>query len=294
MYQEIERNKRRSFLLILIFIALISLLGFIFGEFTGGGWAGLIIALIIALAMSFGSYYYSDTIVLKSMRARPAKKEEYPHLVNSVEGLSIAAGIPQPALYIIDDPSPNAFATGRNPEHGVVAVTTGLLNKMDRAEIEGVLAHEIAHIRNYDTRISTLAAVMVGATILLSTWLRRTFLYSGGRRKSNKENRGGEVIFVLIALILSISAPLFAKLIQLAVSRQREFLADSDAALITRYPEGLAKALEKLARTPQELATASQATAHLFIVNPFSLKRASQLMSTHPPIEERIKRLRQM
>lgn len=294
MYEEIASNKRRSVILILVFVLLLAALGYFFGEFSGLGWWGLIIALILALALTFSSYYYSHILVLKATRAQPAKKEEYPHLVNSIEGLSIAAGIPQPDLYIINDPSPNAFATGRDPEHGVVAVTTGLIDRLDRLEIEGVLAHEIAHIRNYDTRIATLAAVMVGSVIILSTWLRRSFFFYGRGRSSSRKGGGAGAIIIIVALLLSILAPIFAQLIRLAISRRREYLADADGSLITRYPEGLALALEKISQDPRELQDASQATAHLFIINPFRGKTVSRLFSTHPPLEERVKILRRM
>ncbi len=296
MYQAIARNRRNSWLLMFLFILLFAAVGFIFGEYTGSGYFGLIIAFLVALLLCFGSYYYSDTIVLKATGARPAKKEEYPHLVHSIEGLAIGAGLPTPGLYIIDDPTPNAFATGRNPEKGVVAVTTGLIERLNRVEIEGVLAHEMAHIKNYDTRLATLAAVMVGAIVLLSEWMRRSFFFRSMRRSSSSSRRGAgpEAVIMILGILMAILAPLFAQLLRLAISRKREFLADADGAMITRYPEGLASALEKISSQPQKLKNASQATAPLFIVNPFSTKGANNLFSTHPPINERVEALRKM
>ncbi len=296
MYQAIARNRRNSWLLMFLFILLFAAVGFIFGEYTGSGYFGLVIAFLIALALCFGSYYYSDTIVLKATGARPAEKEEYPHLVNSIEGLAIGAGLPTPRLYIVDDPTPNAFATGRNPEKGVVAVTTGLIERLNRVEIEGVLAHEMAHIKNYDTRLATLAAVMVGAIVLLSEWMRRSFFFRSMRRSSsrNRKGAGPEAVIMVLGILMALLAPLFAQMLRLAISRKREFLADADGAMITRYPEGLASALEKISSDPQKLKNASQATAPLFIVNPFSTRGANNLFSTHPPITERVEALRKM
>lgn len=298
MYDAIARNKRKTWLLMAGFILVIAAIGFVFGEYTGSGWLGLVIATAIAGLMAFISYYNSDRLVLAATRARPAKKEEYPHLVNTIEGLSLAAGMPQPRLYIIDDPAPNAFATGRNPQKGVVAVTTGLLERLDRMEVEGVLAHEMAHIRNYDTLIATLATVMVGTVIILSDIMRRSIFYRsvgvGGRRSSSKQQGGGAAILMIVVIALSILAPIFAQILRFSISRRREFLADADGALLTRHPEGLARALEKISGHPEEMSTASQATAHLFILNPFRKKSKSNLFSTHPPTEERIKALRNM
>lgn len=299
MYKNIEKNKRRTWLLMLIFILLIAAIGYVFGETTGSGWFGLIIATIFAGVAAFFSYYYSDQIILKISKARPAKKEEYPHLVNSIEGLSLAAGMPQPKLYIIDDPAPNAFATGRNPEKGVVAVTTGLLERLNRVEVEGVIAHEMAHIKNYDTLIATLAAVMVGAVIILSDWLRRSFFYRSigvGRSSSRSSSKGGgpQAVMMIVGLVLAILAPIFAQLLRLAISRRREFLADADGALLTRYPEGLASALEKISANNTKPQQANDATAPLYIINPFSRGKKSSMFSTHPATEERVKALRKM
>ncbi len=295
MYRAIAKNKRNTWVLLFIFILLFAAVGLVFGEYTGSGMWGLGIASLVALLLCFGSYYYSDSIVLKATGARPAQKEEYPHLVHSIEGLSIGAGLPAPRLYIIDDPTPNAFATGRNPEKGVVAVTTGLIERLNRTEIEGVLAHEMAHIKNYDTRLATLATVMVGAVVLLSEWIRRSFFFRSMRGRTSSRGRGGhQALIMIVALVISILAPIFAQLLRLAISRRREFLADADGALITRYPEGLASALEKISAEPQKLKNASTATAPLFIINPFRTGGSSKLFSTHPPTGERIKALREM
>lgn len=287
MYEQIAANKRRSWLLIILFILLVVALGYLFGRLTYLGPIGVVIALVIAGAMTFTSYYYSDSIVLAISRARPVEKEEYPHLYNSVEGLAIAAGVPTPKMYVIDDSAPNAFATGRNPQHSAIAVTTGLLEKLNRLELEGVVAHEMSHIKNYDIRLSSLAVVLVGVVALLSDWMLRSFFWGG--RRDREGGRTGAVLFV-IGLILAIVAPLIAQLIRLAVSRRREYLADADGAMLTRYPPGLANALRKLAVDTEPLEVANKATAHLYIVNPLKEHASwvNNLFETHPPIEDRI------
>ncbi|MEW6189428.1 MAG: zinc metalloprotease HtpX [Actinomycetota bacterium] len=294
MYEQIASNLRKSWLLIFLFVVLVMFLGYVFGELMEIGYFGVVLALIIAIVMSFSGYYYSDKIVLTMSRARPVEKEEYPYLYNVVEGLSIAAGNPTPKMYVIDDSAPNAFATGRDPEHSAVAVTTGLLEKLNRVELEGVIAHEISHIQNYDIRLATLTAVMVGVVVLLSDWLLRSFWWGGRRRDS--ERGALTAILLLIGIILALLSPLIAQLIRLAISRQREFLADASGVLLTRYPPGLASALEKLAADREPLEVANKATAHLYIVNPLKDLRGAMnsLFNTHPPIEERIKRLREM
>jgi heat shock protein HtpX len=299
MYEQITRNKWRSFFLILFFLCLIFALSWAFGELTGWGTEGLIIAVVIAVAMTFGSYYASDKIVLAISRARPVKKEDYPYLYNVVEGLAIAAGLPKPRCYVIDDTAPNAFASGRNPENSVIVVTTGLLQKLNRAELEGVIAHEMSHIKNYDVLVQTLAVVMVGVVALLSDWTLRTFFWGGGRRRSRERSGGGgnaAAIFVVVALVLAILSPLVAQLLRLAISRKREFLADANGALLTRYPPGLASALKKLSADREPLEAANKATAHLYIVNPLKdfKGKVNKLFSTHPPIEERIEALEKM
>jgi heat shock protein HtpX len=299
MYEQITRNKWRSFFLILFFLCLIFAISWAFGEVTGWGTEGLIIAGVIAVAMTFGSYYASDKIVLAISLARPVKKEDYPYLYNVVEGLAIAAGLPKPRCYVIDDTAPNAFASGRNPENSVIVVTTGLLQKLDRAELEGVIAHEMSHIKNYDVLVQTLAVVMVGIVALLSDWTLRTFFWGGGRRRSRDRGSGGgnaAAIFIVVALVLAILSPIIAQLLRLAISRKREFLADANGALLTRYPPGLASALKKLSADREPLEAANKATAHLYIVNPLkNIKgRVNKLFSTHPPIEERVAALEKM
>ncbi len=297
MYEQITANKVKSVFLVLFFAALVLLVVWAFEQVTGWGRGGLVIALIISLVSAVGGYYSSDKIVLAISHARPASKEEYPYLYNIVEGLALAAGLPTPGCYVIDDTAPNAFATGRNPEHSVICVTTGLLQKMNRLELEGVIAHEMSHIKNYDVLLQTVAVVMVGIIALLSDWMLRSFWWGGGRRR-NQEKGGGQAgaILLVIGLILAILSPLIAQLMQLAISRRREFLADANGAMLTRYPAGLASALKKLAADPEPLEVANKATAHLYIVNPLkNIKgRVNKLFSTHPPIEERIAALEKM
>jgi len=297
MYEQIASNKRKSFFLILFFLCLIFGLAWLFGQLTDWGPYGLILAVVIAVAMTFGSYYSSDKIVLAISRAKPVEKKDYPYLYNVVEGLAIAAGLPKPRCYIIDDTAPNAFASGRNPKNSVIVVTKGLLEKLNRAELEGVIAHEMAHIKNYDILVQTLAVVMVGVVALLSDWILRSFLWGGGRRRSGSKS-GGNIgaIIVVVGLILAVFSPLIAQLIRLAVSRKREFLADANGAFLTRYPPGLASALKKLAADKEPLEAANKATAHLYIVNPLKDIKGTvnKLFSTHPPIEERVAALEKM
>jgi heat shock protein HtpX len=297
MYEQIASNKRKSFFLILFFLCLIFGLAWLFGQLTNWGPQGLILAAVIAVAMTFGSYYSSDKIVLAISRARPVEKKDFPYLYNVVEGLAIAAGLPKPRCYIIDDTAPNAFASGRNPKNSVIVVTKGLLEKLNRAELEGVIAHEMAHIKNYDILVQTLAVVMVGVVALLSDWILRSFLWGGGRRRSSSKSRGNVgAIIVVVGLILAVFSPLIAQLIRLAVSRKREFLADANGAFLTRYPPGLASALKKLAADKEPLEAANKATAHLYIVNPLKDIKGTvnKLFSTHPPIEERVAALEKM
>ncbi|HEY3375112.1 MAG TPA: zinc metalloprotease HtpX [Candidatus Aquicultor sp.] len=297
MYEEIAHNRRITWLLIVGFIIFIALLGYVFGRLTYFGYWGVAVALAIAIFMSWTSYYYSDRIVLSISGAHGAEKTEYPYLYNTVEGLAIAAGIPMPKLYVIDDRAPNAFATGRDPEHSAIAVTAGLLSMMDRLELEGVIGHEMSHIADYDIRLSTIAVVLVGSVFLLSAWMRQSFFWGGMRR--SRDSQGAGPIIAILGLILIILAPIAAQLMRLAISRNREYLADAQGAMLTRYPPGLAGALRKLAADKHTLRTANEATAHLFIVNPLKNEgetgsRVTELFSTHPPIEERIKRLDEM
>ncbi len=299
MYEQIASNKRKSIFLIFFFLVLIAALGWVFGQITEFGSYALIPAVVIALLMTWGSYYYSDKIVLAVSKARPVTKQEYPYLYNIVEGLALAAGLPKPRCYVIDDTAPNAFASGRNPEKAVVVVTEGLLKKLNRAELEGVIAHEMSHIKNYDIRVQTLAVVMVGVVVLLSDWILRSFLWGGRRRRSSDKNSGNAgAILIIVALALAVLSPLIAQLLKMAVSRKREFLADADGAMLTRYPPGLASALKKLSADKESLEVANKATAHMYIINPLKdHKRGAgmaKLFSTHPPIEERIAALEKM
>jgi heat shock protein HtpX len=298
LYEQIAGNKRKSFFLVFLFMALIFLLAWLFEQMAGMGTGGLVAAVVIALAMTVGSYYASDKIVLAMSKARPVTKEEFPYLYNVVEGLAIAAGIPPPRCYVIDDTAPNAFATGRNPKHSVIVVTTGLLEKLNRVELEGVIAHEMSHIKNYDVLLQTLTVVMVGVVALLSDWMRRTFWWGGGRRRGSDKGKGsgGAAIILALALVMAILSPLIAQLIRFAVSRKREFLADASGAMLTRYPPGLASALRKISADKEPLEAANKATAHLYIVNPLKniAGPVNKLFSTHPPIEERIAALEKM
>ena len=298
MYDQIASNKRRSFLLVLFFLGLVFLVTWAFDQLVGMGRAGIAFAVILALGTTAGSYYYSDRVVLAMSRARPVEKAEYPYLYNVVEGLALAAGIPAPGCYVNEDTAPNAFATGRNPEHSDDVVTTGLLEKLNRLELEGVVAHEMSHIRNYDVLLQTITVVMVGVVALLSDWMRRSFWWGGTRRHGSDRERGGAAggLIVALGLVLAMLSPLAAQLIRLAVSRRREFLADASGALLTRYPAGLASALRKIAADKEPLEAANKATAHLYIVNPLKdLGGAvNRLFSTHPPIEDRIAALEKM
>ncbi|MDD5557502.1 MAG: zinc metalloprotease HtpX [bacterium] len=295
MYDQIAANKRNSVLLCVLFILFVAFLGWVFGQISAFGNAGILLAVLIALAWTFGSYFYSDRIVLAISRARPLEKHEYPHLFHAVEGLAIAAGIPKPRVYIIDDDAPNAFATGRNPRHAVVCVTTGLIRKLNRLEIEGVIAHELSHVKNYDILLGSLVVVMVGVVALLSDWMLRSFIWGGAGGRRNRRGGGqGAAIIVIIGLLLAVLAPIAAQLVRLAISRRREFLADASGALITRYPKGLADALRKIASDTEPLRAANKATEHMYIVNPLKGGAINRLFSTHPPIEERVRALEAM
>jgi len=292
LHDAVAANIRRSWLMLFLFAVLVGLVAWAFTYLLEMGTPGVVLAVAVALTAAWGSYFYSDRLVLAMTGARPARKDEFPYLVNITEALAIGAGIPQPRLYVVEDDCPNAFATGRDPRHGVVAVTTGLLGKLNRAELEGVVAHEIAHISNRDMLVATLAVTMVGIVALLGDWGTRSMLYG---RRGRRSGRGQGGILVLLALLLAVVAPLAAQLLRFAVSRQREYLADASAALLTRYPRGLADALRKIAADPRPLRGAGPATAHLYIHNPLANRRGqSDLFSTHPPVEERIRRLESM
>ncbi len=293
MFDAIGSNKRNSYFLIVLVTLILAGLVYAVGLWLELGRWFVAPALLVALIMTWSSYYYSDSIVLGMSQARPVTKEEEPYLWNSVEGLSIAAGIPVPRLYVIEDTAPNAFATGRDPQHAAIAVTRGLLTKLNRLELEGVIAHEMSHVGNYDIRFMTLVSVLVGSVVLLSDWAIRARWYGGRRSRDG----GGSGILLLIALVFIILSPIIAQLMQLALSRQREYLADASGAKLTRYPEGLASALEKIAADTEPLEVANKATAHLYIYNPLRDYRKSwlnSLFSTHPDIVDRVKRLRAM
>jgi heat shock protein HtpX len=288
LYTQAEKNIRKTWILMTSFLVFIILLGWIFSQIFDKPTI-LYLAVFLAIFQNFISYWYSDRIVLAMTRAREIKKEENPELYRIVENLCIGAGLPMPKLYLIDEDQPNAFATGRDKNHAVVAVTRGLLERLERVELEGVIAHELAHIGNRDILLQTITVTLVGFVAILSDWFLRMSRFS-----YKKEKERGSEIFYIFAILASILAPLAARLIHLAISRKREFLADATGALITRYPEGLARALEKIAAYPHSMKVASNATAHLFIVNPFRGSKIANLFSTHPPIEERIKALREM
>jgi len=296
---QIAANRRGTFLLMIVFsmflVIIVWAVSYIYHQ---NAYMLAFVAAVVAFFTSFFSFYNSDKIVLSMSGAVEATKEEYPHLINTLEGLTLAAGMRGvPKAYIIFDSAPNAFATGRDPEHAAVAVTTGLLEKLNRYQLEGVLAHELSHVANRDILLSTVAAVMVGTIVLLSDWVLRSMWYGGGRRRrSDRDGGGAGAILLIIALIAVILSPIIAKLLQLALSRRREYLADAHAISLTRYPDGLAGALETIANDHEPLEVANKATAHLYIANPLQEYKGwlNSLFSTHPPIEERVARLRRM
>ena len=302
-YSQIASNKRESVFLAIVVAALLGVLGFAIGYALSGSAAGGLVATLIAVAIaalsSIGSYFVGDKLVLATSQAREVDATSAPQLINVVQELTIAAGIPMPKVYIIDDTAPNAFATGRDPQHASIAVTSGLLQKMDREELQGVLGHELSHIRNYDIRFTLLVGVLVGGVALLSSFFLRWTFWFGGGRKSNDNNSGGgalQVVFFVLAIVLAVVAPIAAKLVQLSVSRQREYLADASSVELTRNPHGLERALATIASDKEVLEVASGATQHLYFTNPIKKfeKRASGLFSTHPPIVDRINRLREL
>ncbi len=292
LYTQADKNTRLTWIYITGFLVFVIGVGYVFSQAMGNS-VILYIAVIFAVAMSFGSYWWSDKIVLGMSGAKEVKFEDNKELYRLVENLCITAGLPVPKIYIIQDNAPNAFATGRDPEHGVICLTSGIIEKLERSELEGVIAHELSHIGNRDILISTVVVVLVGFTALLADWFRH-WAFFGGRGRDN--DRGGQfqMIIIIAAVALSVLAPIAAVLMQMAISRKREFLADASGALLTRYPEGLARALEKISADPEKLKAANRATAHLFIANPFKGKKVSKLFMTHPPIEERVAKLRGM
>lgn len=293
IYTHIDKNKRETVLIVGLFIVFITFLAWVISNLYFGDALFLTsFALIFSGISGFISYYFSDKMVLALSGAHKISKEENPYIFNLVENLCIGAGLPMPKIYVIEDSAMNAFATGRNPDHSVICFTTGILTRLDKLELEGVIAHELAHIGNYDIRLMSVVSVLVGTVSLIADLLLR-----GVRNVKHRDNGPGFGVFVLIGSILLILSPIIASLIKLAVSRNREYLADSTAALLTRYPDGLASALEKISQDTEILEAANSATAHLYISSPISNPAfgfIGKLFSTHPPIEERIKRLREM
>lgn len=302
LYTQVSRNKAKSLLYISFFIGLVAALGWFASDYFDAAYI-FPIALLFSILTSFSSYWFSDKVALATAGAKPIKKADNKYVWNLVENLAITAGLPMPRVYIIDDPSPNAFATGRNPKHAAIALTTGLIDRLENEELEGVIAHELSHIGNYDTRLMTIVVVLVGLVTLLADFMIRMAFWGGGDNKSS----GGLGLVVLIAgFVLLLLSPLFATLIQLAVSRKREYAADASGALLTRYPDGLASALEKISADNHPLHDANKATAHLYIANPFKDidedgdgqpdRRSwfAGLFDTHPPIEDRVTALRGM
>lgn len=296
MFEDIKKNKIKSWFIVLLFLAFIAVIVYYICMALDLGELSIIIAMIFAIVSTWGSYYYSDKIVLKLNNARPATKEEDLKLVNILDSLVISAGLQEkPQLYVIEDAQPNAFATGRNPKHAVICVTTGLLEKLEYYELEGVLAHEMSHIKNYDILLSAVVSVMVGFVVILSDWFTRISFYGGRRGRDRDNDNNGNAIVMLIGLIFLILAPIFGQLMQLAISRKREFLADATAVEFTRNPDGLISALEKISADQNELKVANKATENMYIANPFrNKKKSSDLWSTHPSTEARIEALRNL
>lgn len=292
IYQQISSNQLKTWFIMTMFVALFSGLFYLIGWYMGDSQFFLILGLLISFGSAFFSYFYSDRVVLMTVKAKPASREEYFDFYTVTENLAIAAGIPMPRLYVVQDKAPNAFATGRDPKHAVVCATSGLLSRLDRGELEGVIAHELAHIKNYDILLMSIVSVLVGTIALVTEWILRIML-----RKGVKSRNKNPILLILLILALILS-PIAAQLIRFAVSRRREFLADASGALLTRNPAGLASALEKIAKYTQGVDSATTSTAHLFISNPLPREKAANwlqnLFSTHPPIEERIKLLRAM
>lgn len=302
MYEQITSNKRRTALLILGAIVFLGLIGYAIGLFTSSGPVGLVAALIVAIVMSLGSYFAGDRIVLASTRAREVSAQEQPRLHNIVDGLAIAAGIPKPRVYVVPEQAPNAFATGRDPDHSSIAVTQGLLDAMNRVELEGVIGHELAHVADRDILVGTVVATLVGAAVLMSEFFMRAWFWGGIGGRRGSDSRGGPValVFLAVGLVMLVLAPIVGQVIKMAVSRNREYLADAQGAMFTRYPPGLISALRKIqAASAIPMHSANNATAHLWLNQPSRIQgegmgSLEKLFQTHPPIEERIRRLEEM
>lgn len=299
MFERVTTNKRKSALLIGVFVVVVGLLALVVDILLGYGIVGVVLALVVIGAWTFVSWYRSDRIALAVARARAVGHEDQPRLYNLVEGLSIAAGTTMPRIYVIDDPAPNAFATGRDPAHAAIAVTNGLLESMDRVELEGVLAHEISHITNRDTLVATLAVTLVGTVVLISDVTLRMLFWGGGRRRGRREGGGGggpAAVLALVGVVFLVLAPLIAQLLHFAISRRRESLADVSAVTLTRYPPGLISALEKLKADSTVVKARSNAMAHLWVESPLDRERGrlARMFDTHPPLDERIRVLREL
>ncbi len=296
-YQLIARNKQKSFLIIAVFIAFIAAAAYIMAKGFGYGLDVVGIALIVSGAMSFVSYWFSDQIILGISGARPATRKEFFDFYTVTENLCIGQRMKVPKLYVIEDTAMNAFATGRDPDHAVVCATTGLLARLDRAELEGVVAHELSHVQNYDIRLMSIVTILVGLIALVADWMLRMTAWGGGKKSDRSEGGQLQVVFFVVGIVLALLSPIIAQLIQLAISRNREFLADATGVGMTKNPDGLASALAKISQDREPLEAANKATAHLYISNPLKNVRGSvgmfsSLFSTHPPVGERIKALR--
>jgi heat shock protein HtpX len=306
VYEQIASNKRRTFLLILAALVFAAVIGYVVGRLSGagegGGVVGLVIALVIAGMLSIGSFLWGDRLVLASTRAREVSHQDAPRLHNIVEGLAIAAGLPKPRVYVVPEQAPNAYATGRDPEHASIAVTQGLLEALNRVELEGVIGHELAHIQDRDMLVGTVVATVVGAGVLLAEFFMRSWWWGGfrGRRGGDRGGGGAGLILFVIGFVLLALAPILGQVIRLAVSRNREYLADAQGVMLTRYPPGLIGALEKIAAAPTAMHSANNATGHLWLNQPSRVEGTDtstsleRLFATHPPIADRIRRLREM
>ena len=297
IYEQVDSNKTKSAIIMVLFVVFIAGAAWIMAQALGYGLDVVGLALVISGLISFASYYWSDKIILNLSGARPASRQQDFHFYTVTENLIMAARMPMPKLYVIDDTAMNAFATGRDPEHAVVCATSGLLERLDRTELEGVIAHELSHVRNYDIRLMSLVTVLVGIITLLADWFMRASFWGRGRKDRSENNQLGAILAVA-GIVLALLSPLIANLIKLAISRRREFLADASGATLTKYPEGLARALEKIAQDKEPLEAANKATAHLYFSNPLKNVHSgvgwfAGMFNTHPPISERIQALRQ-
>jgi heat shock protein HtpX len=302
VYEQIAANKRKTVLLIVGAVVFTALIGYVIGVFWGTGPTGLLIALAIAVVLSLSSFFYGDRMVLATTGAREVTADQEPRLHNVVEGLAIAAGVPKPRVYVVPERAPNAFATGRDPDHASIAVTKGLLDMMNRVELEGVVGHEIAHVQDRDILVGTVVATVIGAAVLMAEFFMRSWWWGGMRRRGGGGDAGGGVVqlaLFVVGFALLALAPILGQLIKLSVSRNREYLADAQGALLTRYPPGLVAALQKIAGSPTAMRAANNATAHLWLSQPSRIEgeqmgALEKLFSTHPPIQERIQRLQEM